>query len=92
MKYINLEYHPNDSRMRIADDEVCQSLTQRMGTGGNNVPLVLAVGIDSYNQMAWEEVAPSLRANEGGDTKPKVLVVRDADSSWSGCVQHDADE
>lgn len=31
---ICLEYHPNDSRIRIADDDICQSLTQRMGTGG----------------------------------------------------------
>lgn len=34
MKYIILEHHPNDSRLRIADDGICQSLTSRMGTGG----------------------------------------------------------
>ena len=34
IRHINLEYHPNDSRIRIADDDICQSLTQRMGTGG----------------------------------------------------------
>lgn len=36
-----LEHHPNDSRIKIKDDDVCQSLTQRMGTGGGNVPLVM---------------------------------------------------
>jgi hypothetical protein len=29
-----LEHHPNDSRIKIKDDDICQSLTQRMGTGG----------------------------------------------------------
>lgn len=41
MKAIVLENHPNDSRVLIKDDGICQSLTSRMGTGGNNVPLVL---------------------------------------------------
>lgn len=43
MRHINLEYHPHDSRIRIADDDICQTLNQRMGTGGNNVPLIVAV-------------------------------------------------
>ena len=43
MKYINLEYHPHDSRIRIADDDVVQTLNQRMGTGGGNVPMVIEV-------------------------------------------------
>lgn len=34
MKYIILEHHPNDSRLRIVDGDVCQTLNQRMGTGG----------------------------------------------------------
>ena len=36
-----LEYHPMDSRIGIADAEICQTLNGRMGTGGNNVPLVM---------------------------------------------------
>ena len=43
LKYINLDYHPNDSRIGIKQDDVCQSLTGRMGTGGGNVPLILAI-------------------------------------------------
>lgn len=34
MKYIILEHHPNDSRLTIVNDGICQSLTSRMGTGG----------------------------------------------------------
>ena len=36
-----LEHHPNDNRIGIAKDEVVQTLTSRMGTGGNNVPLLM---------------------------------------------------
>lgn len=38
---IVLENHPTDGRIRIEDSSVCQTLTSRMGTGGNNVPLLL---------------------------------------------------
>lgn len=40
---MNLEYHPNDSRVRIAENDIMQSLTQRMGTGGGNVPIILVI-------------------------------------------------
>lgn len=42
-KVIVLEHHPNDSRIKIVDDGICQSLTGRMGTGGGNVPLILII-------------------------------------------------
>ena len=29
-----LEHHPEDSRIKVKDDDICQSLTSRMGTGG----------------------------------------------------------
>lgn len=41
MRWIVLENHPNDSRMKIAEDNVFQALTSRMGTGGGNVPMVI---------------------------------------------------
>ena len=37
---VALENHPNDSRMTISGD-VVQTLSSRMGTGGNNTPMVL---------------------------------------------------
>lgn len=46
MKHIILEHHPNDSRIKIDESGKIQSLTQRMGTGGGNVPLVLEVNDD----------------------------------------------
>lgn len=41
-----LEHHPKDSRTKIAIDGICQTLTQAMGTGGGNVPLVLEMKDD----------------------------------------------
>lgn len=38
---IAIENHPNDSRAKIREDGVVQTLSGRMGTGGNNVPLVM---------------------------------------------------
>ena len=40
---IALENHPNDGRIKIEEDEKVQTLTSRMGTGGNNVPLVMKI-------------------------------------------------
>ena len=36
-----LENHPNDSRVKISENGVVQTLSSRMGTGGGNVPLVV---------------------------------------------------
>ena len=48
---IVLENHPADSRVKIAEDGIVQTLNARMGTGGGNVPIVV-VSLDraSYNQ------------------------------------------
>lgn len=43
MKFLTIENHPNDSRAKIKDDEICQTLSSRMGTGGGNVPLVMVI-------------------------------------------------
>ena len=34
LKYIMLENHPADSRVKISKDGKCQTLSSRMGTGG----------------------------------------------------------
>lgn len=41
MKCYAIENHPNDSRVKIDPDGVVQTLSSRMGTGGNNTPFVL---------------------------------------------------
>lgn len=43
MKSYAVENHPADSRVKICEDDKVQTLSSRMGTGGNNVPLVMHV-------------------------------------------------
>ena len=40
---IAVENHSADSRVTVSEDGKVQTLTSRMGTGGNNVPLVLKI-------------------------------------------------
>ena len=40
---VALENDPTDSRVRISENGVVQTLTSRMGTGGNNVPLLMKI-------------------------------------------------
>lgn len=35
------ENHPADSRVKICEDDIFQTLSSRMGTGGGNVPMVM---------------------------------------------------
>lgn len=48
-KFVMIENHPADSRVRIAEDNICQALTGRMGTGGGNIPLVLQIDDETDN-------------------------------------------
>jgi DNA (cytosine-5)-methyltransferase 1 len=55
---VAIENHPADSRVRVAEDGIVQTLSGQMGTGGGNVPLVmnerqqaLTVGEDTANTL-----------------------------------------
>ena len=48
---VAIEFNPTDSRIRVRDDGICQTLCSRMGTGGNNVPLVFGMSADQSNAM-----------------------------------------
>lgn len=88
MNYINLEYHPADSRIRIVKEDVCQTLSTRMDTGGGNVPLVIFVksrrAKDRSDFETWKQndVACTLNAFESGDKRSTTLIVY-------GCVRND---
>ena len=36
-----IENHPNDSRIKISEEDSSQTLSSRMGTGGGNTPMIL---------------------------------------------------
>lgn len=59
-----IENHPQDSRVGFSKDGKCQTLTGQMGTGGNNVPMVLeaeTVGFHiTQDPTAFTEKTPCL--------------------------------
>ena len=38
---VAIENHPNDSRVKISEDGIVQTLSGRMGTGGGNTPMTM---------------------------------------------------
>ena len=48
--FLALENHPQDSRIKIAEDNVVQTLSGKMGTGGGNTPMIFALDRAAYNQ------------------------------------------
>ena len=51
----SVENHPHDSRVQIDEHGKVQTLSSRMGTGGNNTPLVLCVGNGQNNQAVGDK-------------------------------------
>ena len=48
---VAIDFNPTDSRIRISDAGVCQTLCSRMGTGGNQIPLVFGLSSDQSHAM-----------------------------------------
>jgi len=70
--------------VRIAEHDVSQTLSAKMGTGGNNTPMVVqngqaVIGFEpgAVSRLAsdhhWEEISPTLRA-EMGDNQAAVAI------------------
>ena len=73
-----VENHPNDSRVKISEDGVVQTLSSRMGTGGGNVPMVMeAKAVESHAQDARYKV---------GDVNQPVSANMEHDPSNGGLV------
>ena len=68
------ENHPADSRVQEMG-EVCSTVTSRWGTGGGNLPMVNAIGVDTYNGTETGQVSCTITADVGGPTHsgPKVM-------------------
>ena len=64
---IAIENHPNDSRVKLSEDNIVQTLSSRMGTGGGNTPMVL----ECYSQNGFtkyqESGCASTLRQSGGD-------------------------
>jgi len=73
---VALENHPADSRVKISEDGKVQTLASRMGTGGGNVPLVMAEACNWDGQ----QTAPTLTAHNAGGNQ------RMPDKSHFNCI------
>lgn len=62
-----IEHHPNDSRIKLKEDGICQTLNQRMGTGGGNVPLVLEVNESSNDDREYGTIRNDSRPSDTKD-------------------------
>lgn len=66
MKLLLIEHHPQDSRERITD--ICQTLDQRMVSGGGNVPLVVMIDDDNSDRKEIRRVSQGRQSRK--PTKP----------------------
>ena len=81
-----LENHPADGRIRISDASSVQTLTSRMGTGGNNVPLVMKIrcGCEGGGKGALIQVDKSATLSCNNDQtlfEPRVFGICSKDSN-----------
>ena len=51
-----LENHPADSRVKICEDGICQTLSSRMGTGGGNTPMVMNTVVRRLTPLECERL------------------------------------
>lgn len=89
---ILIENHPQDSRVKIKDDGICQTLDARMGMGGGNVPMVMepkccATSHTTYHLHPIEECAPALTATDYKD--PPILAIDRAAFNQGENAQYD---
>lgn len=70
MAVVAIENFPQDSRVKLSDKDVCQTLNQKMGTGGGNVPMVMAIDRAFFN--AGKNALYSPQVYEDG-TNPTIV-------------------
>ncbi len=88
---IAIEFNPTDSRIKIKEDGICQTLTARCGTGGNTVPLTMTAAKEDTHVFGrgmrphsadeaptWKEteVANTLNTFDVGETRCNEVVIK----------------
>lgn len=78
----SVENHPADSRVDIDESGKVQTLTSRMGTGGGNVPMVMALDRASFNQ--GKNAKYDFEVSDKGINSPLVAKGPSAVCYWDG--------
>ncbi len=87
-----IENHPADSRVKISEDGVCQTLSGRMVTGGGNVPMVMgtyqettgSLCASGYDKLGTQEAANDMfvvQSNWDGSQVSPTLTANNANGS-----------
>ena len=90
-----IENHPNDSRVKLDDRGIVQTLNQRMGTGGGNVPMVIQeiISIDRAAFNQGENAKYDFSISGGGYTQtlvargPNAICYRTDQTESERCAQ-----
>ena len=85
---IALENHPADSRVKISEDGMVQTLTSRCGTGGGNVPMVMDAVENSVESPVKDvENSPTvtLKIRSGCEGGGKGAIWQEEKSATLGC-------
>ena len=85
-----IENHPADSRVKINENGIVQTLPGRMGTGGGSVPLVASFmggqGADAGSIAYSETASPTIRGQAGGNSVPMVMAAYGISSYYSNAM------
>lgn len=85
---IALENHPADSRVKISEDGMVQTLTSRCGTGGGNVPMVMDAvenSVESPVKEVENSPAVTLKIRSGCEGGGKGAIWQEEKSATLGC-------
>ena len=75
MKCYAVENHPNDSRATIDPNGIVQTLSSRMGTGGNNTPFVLITSAKADTTSgSHTKSQASVKKAPTADTEPRASL------------------
>lgn len=85
----SVENHPGDGRCKIIENGTVQTLQERMGTGGNNVPLVMEIPEESskiYDARGNGEgaVSPTITGDHQNRITDYTAIVVDKDGESKG--------
>ena len=82
-----IESNPTDSRVKISEEGVVQTLTRRMGTGGNNTPLVAQPEIKAFGVCSKQSHAMLSDNPRAGFYEAKTSRTLDRGGGSPVCAQ-----
>lgn len=86
-KVVVLENHSQDCRVDVAKDNICPTLTGKMGTGGNNVPLLMESRSTAYGICSMDSNAMKSKNLDSGFYEAQTSRTLDCKGGNPTCNQ-----